>query len=75
MGRLEASASLTGSTSWKCWEIKCAYSTSLQGQGLLGFPMTLYRGISDSSLMKIDVSSEQFPFYLALTQSVYKRAR
>lgn len=53
----------------------CTQHISALRKGLLGFPMTLYRRISDSSLMKIDVSSELLLFYLALTQSVYKRAR
>lgn len=53
----------------------CAQPMYALRQGLLGFPMALCRRISDSSVMKIDVYSELFLFYLALTQSVYKRAR
>lgn len=49
----------------------CTQHFSALRQGLLGFPMTLHRRISDSSLMKIDVSSELFLFYLALKQSLF----
>lgn len=49
----------------------CTQHISALGQRLLGFPMTTYRGISDFSLMRIDVSSALILFYLALTQSLF----
>ena len=51
----------------------CTQHISALGQRLLGFPMTTYRGISDLSLTRIDVSSALILFYLALTQNLFSK--
>lgn len=53
----------------------CAQHVSALGHRLLGLPMTTYRGISDLSLMRIDVSSALILFYLALTESLFVKVQ